>query len=353
MYDYTKGTRWRDLKLGVLITAALALICAAVLFVHNIKDLFESHRVIYALFDDVTGLKQGAIVRFSGVEIGAVQSLAFRPDSRVKVAMSIQNHVLHYLKKDSRAVVLTFGLLGDKYIQLTSGSGEAERLKEGEVIPGETPVQLREIIRTSQESIGRVNDFMGRLNRILDEGLPARGSLGRLVKEPDLYESLKKLIDDASTVLASIRSKEGTVGKLIGEDHVYKELKATFQSLRVFSSELERSRGTLHALIEDPEVYDRFLKMLRRLDDFTKEVSSSTGTLDLLIHDPSLYDNVNSASEKMDSLLHEASYGQGVLGTLLRDEELSEELKGTLAELKRLLGEIRENPEKFFSFHMF
>ena len=88
--------------------------------------------LLHASFDHVDGLNTGADVRIAGVKIGSVQSIALNPKTyEADVSFTVQNDVS--LTTDSSAQISTDGLLGGKYMALTTG-GEDKTLKSGGVI---------------------------------------------------------------------------------------------------------------------------------------------------------------------------------------------------------------------------
>src|SRR5512139_674221 len=138
MDEYRKQLNRAKLRVGLVVTGALAVLFFTILFAGNLGELFTSRATIFATFDDVKGLQRGAPVWFAGVQIGAVNSIQVISGEKVKVATSIDKSALAYLKRDSRATILTLGLLGDKYVEMSPGSKEAEGLAPGGTVEGVT-----------------------------------------------------------------------------------------------------------------------------------------------------------------------------------------------------------------------
>ena len=139
----------RTLEIGVgalILAGIISLITLAI----NVSGLSLSGKTggytIYARFENIGGLTERAKVSLSGVQIGEVS--AIRIDSRMLMAdveMQIFSEV-DYLSIDSSAQILTAGLLGEKYIGITSGF-EEETLKEGSRIEDtQSALVLEELI---------------------------------------------------------------------------------------------------------------------------------------------------------------------------------------------------------------
>ena len=353
MYDYVKQHKWAKLKVGLVVTIAILIIFLAVMFAGNIDKLFSPRVLIYAMVNDVKGLREGSPVWFSGVEIGAVKSIEFTIQRKVSIAMSIESGTLSYLKKDSQANIMTLGLLGDKYVEITPGSHEAAGLKAEDTITGKTQIEIQDVVQTSQASIAKLVDFVGMLESILVKVETGKGTIARFIQDPAVYDNLKEAIKELTSLVRKIESGKGTMSRVLNEDTLYVDLASSVEDVKLFARSLKESEGTLNKLIRDPLLYNRFQEASASLDTFAQKLSSSKGTVNKLIEDESLYENINSASEKFNRVLGRIEQGEGLMGSLVRDDELSGELKSALKELNALMKDIKENPNNYFKFSLF
>ena len=353
MYDYVKQYRWAKIKVGLVVTTALATTFFAVMFAGNIEDYFAPKVTVYAMVDDVKGLREGSPVWFSGVEIGAVKSIEFTIQQKVHVGMSIAADSLRYLRTDSMANIMTLGLLGDKYVELTHGSSEEEGLGAGDTIKGMTQIEIQDVVQTSQTSIAKISDFLGMLEEILVRIEKGKGTVSRLLQDPALYDNLQGTLGELKTLVEKAEGGKGTMGRLLNEDSLYRDLSSSAKDIKLFAGALKDSEGTLSKLIDDPSLYERFQKASESLDTFTQRLASSRGTVHKMIEDESLYNNANSASEKLNSILERIDKGEGLAGSLVKDDELSKDLKSTLKELNSLIRDIKDNPDDYFKFSIF
>jgi len=100
--------------------------------------------VIYADFDNISGVKPGAEVQIAGVTIGSVTGLSLSDDDLARAALQINREIR--IPRDSIASVKSQGIIGDKLIQITLG-GDEENYKAGEVIMDtESSVDLESLI---------------------------------------------------------------------------------------------------------------------------------------------------------------------------------------------------------------
>jgi phospholipid/cholesterol/gamma-HCH transport system substrate-binding protein len=353
MYEYIKHIKWASIKVGLLTTVSIAIVFLAIMFAGNIQEIFSPKVSIFTTFDNVKGLREGSPVWFSGVEVGSVDSINFTSYHKMLVKLSINADILKYLKRDSHAEILTLGLLGDKYIEITPGSAKEKPIGKDYSIPGMTQVEIQDIFESSKDSIAKLTDFMEMLESTIQKIEKGEGTVAKFLNDPSIYNNIKDTTGDLSQLIKKMESGGGTVGKLVSDDALYKNVSLAVGDVKLFAKSLKESEGTLNKLIDDPALYDRFQKASESLDVFTQRLASSKGTVNKLLEDESLYNNVNDVSVKVNAILEKIDKGQGVMGSLVSDDELSQELKKTLQELNVLIKDIEAHPHRYFKFSIF
>ena len=258
MYDYIKHIRWAKLKVGVVITIAAVIVFLAVMFTGNIEKLFVPKVKVYADFSDVKGLREGSPVWFSGVEIGAVKRIKFTEERKIKVEMLINSDIINYLKKDSLADILTLGLLGDKFIEINSGSRDSAGLEAGDTILGMSHIESQDMVETGQESIANLSKFISTLEGVLINIEQGEGTISKFIKDPSLYDNLDNVTRELTDLVVKLKGGKGTVSKLLSEDNVYADIAASVENTKKFTERLQSSDGTLNKLIEDKSLYENF-----------------------------------------------------------------------------------------------
>lgn len=353
MFDLKKQLRWAEMKVGIIISLALAILFLSVFFAGSIERMVHPKVRVKAAIADVKGLKGGAPVWVYGLEEGTVEDISLDPKYGTVVTLSIYKNVLGYLKKDSTASVLTMGLLGDKYIELTPGASGAEPLKAGDMISGTTQLDMKDVMETGASSIKKINDFIEKMGNLVQKIETSKGTLARLIEDPSLYDNLRDSAQYLAHITREVESGKGTLGLLVKDPALYEHLAATSRSLEGFSRKLENGTGTLSKLAGDDLLYARLTGAAASLDEFGKKLNKSSGTLHRLVEDPELYDNLNNASRRITSILDRIDRGEGTAGLLIKDDQLSGEVKETVIQLKKLMEDIREQPKKYFKFSVF
>ena len=135
-----------SLEFSVGVFMLVGLICLAYLTVKLGKmELFGNDGyTLTASFSSVAGLKAGANIEMAGVPVGKVTAIRMDKNYRAVVTLLINNDV--HLSEDSIASVKTSGLIGDKYISLSSGGSETMLANNDEVTETESAVDIEALI---------------------------------------------------------------------------------------------------------------------------------------------------------------------------------------------------------------
>jgi phospholipid/cholesterol/gamma-HCH transport system substrate-binding protein len=367
MFEQEKQLRWSKIKVGLVISLAILILFLAVFFAGKIEILFSPKMILKAQFRDVKGLRKGAPVWIFGTEVGSVQTIDLDPIYGTIVTASINKNVRDLIKKDSTASIMAMGLLGDKYMELTTGSPAADPIESGEMIKGMAQVELTDIAATGAMTIEKTADLVKRIDMLVQKIEKGEGTVAKFIMNPSVYDNLDKSTRTLSILLEDIKTSRGTLKRMIEDPELYDRMLSAASSIEGFSKKLNDSTGTLTKLLEDPELYEKLVAASSSIETFSRKLNEESGTLKKLVQDPELYDNLNRVSRNLASILTRLDRGEGVAGTLIRDNAMALDLKETLGkfkeltaemgqlaeELKLLTKDIKENPKKYFKFSVF
>src|SRR5688572_11798185 len=100
----TRSLAWSELKIGVLGVSAVVLTALLILAVGGQGGMFWQRYELRTTFDDVRGLKEGAVVRVAGVEVGKVTDISFGAKG-IDVVMEVSEDMRPRITTDSRASI--------------------------------------------------------------------------------------------------------------------------------------------------------------------------------------------------------------------------------------------------------
>jgi phospholipid/cholesterol/gamma-HCH transport system substrate-binding protein len=132
-----------ELVVGVFVLAGMA--CLAYMAIHLGKlEFFGGGFKVYADFDNISGLKEGAAVEVAGVEVGRVESIRLAAGDRAKVTLKLKPGVK--IHDDAIASVRTKGIIGDKFVKLSLGNSAKAIPNGGKIRDTESAVEWEELI---------------------------------------------------------------------------------------------------------------------------------------------------------------------------------------------------------------
>jgi len=114
-----------DLWVGLLVLiGAVALLFLALQSANLLSLNMQSTYKVTARFDNIGGLKRQAAVKSAGVVVGRVDAISFDDKTfQATVIMALEKR--YAFPKDSSLKILTSGLLGEQYIGIEAGAGDA------------------------------------------------------------------------------------------------------------------------------------------------------------------------------------------------------------------------------------
>lgn len=180
-----------ELKLGIFVFIGMAIFTIFVLSVGGIRTWASGYQVNF-MFHFINGVKKGAPVRFSGVDVGEVTGINYFYDekesnTKIRITCWVPNDVK--IPLDSKVWVNTLGLLGEKYLEIIPGVDYSKCLHPGEELAGEDPVAINDIFKTTKNLADNVN--IG-VNRILNK----EGTMGMILYDDKLYNEINALVTD-------------------------------------------------------------------------------------------------------------------------------------------------------------
>jgi len=189
----------RTLRLGIFIVSTLLIFAAGVFWIGEKQYLFHSTYRLQAEFQNVAGLNGGAEVRVGGIHEGTVRQiqLPIRPNERVRVLMDMARATRSVIKHDSVATIQSEGLVGDKFVEISFGSEKSPKVKDGDTIQGQPPLQISdllnktsEVLDTTKGAIDNVNQTASNLNSITTKINQGQGSIGALINDKKIYQNV-------------------------------------------------------------------------------------------------------------------------------------------------------------------
>jgi phospholipid/cholesterol/gamma-HCH transport system substrate-binding protein len=130
MADGYESHRSMVVKVGIF-TVTMLLVAAGLVVIFG-EFRFGPSNTYHANFIDATRLKGGQKVRIAGVPVGTVNNVKLNPNNTVDVAFTVDKRYTLY--SSTRAAIRYDNLVGDRFLEITSGPGELRKLRPGATI---------------------------------------------------------------------------------------------------------------------------------------------------------------------------------------------------------------------------
>jgi phospholipid/cholesterol/gamma-HCH transport system substrate-binding protein len=265
----------------------VAVVAAAFLFVFWMSQYGRSGPMadlIVRIPGSANGLSVGSPVRFNGIQIGSVTSLAIdATDPNYSVAFTQVNQDAP-IYESTKAILEIQGLTGAAYIELSGGKPGGVNLLEEAAKTGRPPMILADqssvtnLLATADKILKRADDAIGDIQSFTSD---ARGPLTNTVKNAETFsKALADNADGVSKFLASVGKLSDTINGLSGR--------------------LDSTLASVDALIKavDPQKIDSILK---NADTITANLATSSGELKTSL------DKFNKAADNVATLAASAN----------------------------------------------
>ncbi len=360
-----------DLRIGLMTLVAIMVLVATILTISGDLNPFRRELIVRTRLSNVDGLRPGAEVRLSGVKVGKVQRVLLLPvpestDAAQTVELELALEPIidgkpagERVRQDSKVILGSVGLLGDKVVDITPGTLRAAPVNDGDLIGGASETTIRQIISGADDILANFTTLSDSLKQIADKINRGEGTVGRLVSDAELYNNLERTTAEAARLVQEIRTGQGTAAKLIGDPRLYDDLDAAIRRVEKLLADINDGRGTLGKLATDDRAYLEVVAVLERLDrtsakleDAITRLERGEGTVGRLLHDDKLYRDAEQTLAGLNQLLAGLERGEGSAGKLLRDPQLYDNLTETAAQANQLLIDFRQDPKKYLTIRL-
>lgn len=369
-------TKERNLRVGLLVTAAAIVTMIFLFFIGSEQKIFARKNEYFIHLPDAAGLAQGNPVKISGVTVGVVSDIYLPLDPKqrnVDITLMVDRKYEDRIRADSRVRLKKLGLLsGDAYVDISPGTPRFDELEPGSTILAARQTNVDQLLSSGEDLVDNLVQISYSMKNILARVDRGEGLLGELTTSPEtkqrLTDTVLTTLNKTNAMLSHVESGKGVLGKLVYDDKYAEQLTGSLQStadsLKVVANSVERSfstgEGAIPALLSDPEgkkkVYD-LVDNLRvtsaNLATFSDSFQKGEGLVPRLMNDKAYADQAMTEFAQLVAQLHETvrkiNQGEGTAGKLISDPGVYESINDILIginESKMLRWLIRNRQQK-------
>ncbi|HUJ33315.1 MAG TPA: MlaD family protein [Candidatus Acidoferrum sp.] len=342
---------WAELRVGLFVLVALVILALGLFYVTGKTGPWVPKYRITTYLPEVEGLQQGAPVTLDGLPVGNVESIGLtqRPQDKshnITLVLRINRNYHEQIRTDSTASLVTEGLLGNRYVNITRGVTGAEIEKNGVVPGGEVPA-MSDVVQRGADVAQNLQVLSTQLNEITEKVNRGEGTIGKFLNDPSFYNHMNASAAKAEAMITSIQEGNGTAGKLVASDELYNRANSAIGKIDDVVGAVRDQKGTIGKLVYDPSIADNVKGVAEKGNAFFEDVRAGKGTLGKLATDDAVYNNVRDASANVRDATAKLNSTQGTLGKMFGDPALYDNLTGATGDMRLLIGDFRKNPKKF------
>jgi phospholipid/cholesterol/gamma-HCH transport system substrate-binding protein len=274
----------RERAAGAFVLTTLALVIFFVVGAAIRNRWFHPRVNFHGVMVRGEGMREGAPIFLSGVEVGEIGSLTIRDDDRVAVLFLIWKEHAHRIRSNTHAVARRLYGIGEKRIHLESEPG-GEQLLENSPLPIDERIDLLDAVANLDLRLPM---------QVLDRTI---STADRLLSKFDEDDRLDRMIDAFDRLGPTLESAES----LLNDPNMKSTLAGVSTIVNAPSTRKTLDRA---ALLLAPERIDRVLAqsegLLGRIDELAKKGGPLEGTLkgaNRVLTDGRLDKLLNSASD--------------------------------------------------------
>ena len=224
-----------EIRVGAFILSGIFLLIVFIFAIGDLSTYFQPGYRLRVLFDTANGITEGSPVQYAGVEVGKVQKVEIKylpergaplVELQIRLPSSVNVHA------DDLASISTFGLLGEKYLEITPGPSKGRILEPDGELLGKPPVSTEHIIERSNEVLTELKQTLQGINTLVGDPEARIYLKEALVEARDATRHWKVLGERLNIAMSHAESGEGNLGKLLFDDELYRRMVVFVDDLR-------------------------------------------------------------------------------------------------------------------------
>jgi len=293
----------RAVIVGIFLAIGLVLFVLGVFTLGSQQKSFDKVIQVSAVFQDVSGLKKGNDIWFSGVKVGTINSVSFVGTSEVNVKMRIDQNTQQYIHRNASVRIGSDGLIGNKIIVIDGGSPQAPMVQDGDILQAEKLLSTDDIMKTLQQNNQNLLSITADFKVLSHKILQGKGTVGALLADSTMGIQLRNSMRNLQTATASAAQLA--------------------VQLDQFGHKVNTKGGLADRLFTDTTTFARIKAVTAQLQAAANNTNTFTN-------------NLNKASNKLNST-------DNALGVLLNDPKAAEQVKSMISNLQQSSVKLNED----------
>lgn len=343
----------QEIKVGLFVLVFLSLIAISSFILGGGENIFAREYVLHTSYQDVKGMKVGAVVRLAGMDVGEVTRVEFSRDESVKeieVDLRIREAFKPRIRGDSVASIQQIGVLGDMYVSITVGSVDQAVLEDDGFIRGAVPLDVMSYADKATEIVANASSISKKVDLMLGSDEAA--------SQAEIGKSLEKI----GLLLADAKEGKGLIHTLVYDERASAKVNAILANVDGITADVKditwqvkNGEGILGELVYGkggPALATRISDAVAAVEGLLTDVRTKDSMAHALLYDPEgarIVGELEAAAVSLRQITDAVNNGEGTAGLLVRDPQLYEDMRVLMGGAQRnalLRAYIRATVEK-------
>ena len=276
--------RANEVKAGCIVIIGIIIVVIFLILISGL-NLFKSKNNYLARFKYTSGIEVGSLVRYGGFEVGRIKRVGIAPDNNSLIEFEVEIDSRVPVKNDSEVIITSIGIMGEYYIEISTGSPNAELLPPGSLMNSKdtTPMMMLtdkfgQLSESLSQTIDQLNLLLGSQNRQQIQLILT--NLNRLLE--DNQTSIAAMMENSNQAIASLSHISNRLDTLLIENQgsisrSIQNLEGTLAQSQLLIKNMQQTmRNVDEMIVTQDGNYDKIMENLSRtsqnLDEFTRTI---------------------------------------------------------------------------------
>jgi phospholipid/cholesterol/gamma-HCH transport system substrate-binding protein len=170
-------------------------------------------------------------------------------------------------------------VLGETYLDIESAQAVGAPAQDGDTLPTQVHPDFNQVVRASQGTLENMDALLKRADRILAFAESGKGSLGKLIYDPILYNRLSATVAEVQKIVEQVGSGQGSLGALISRNDAYDKFIGTLDKLNGVIDDIQAGKGTAGKFVKDPSLYNNANDTIANIKKLTENINAGKGSI--------------------------------------------------------------------------
>lgn len=288
-----EGFSRKEKLVGAFLLVGVILTMVTLLLIAQGKGLFVPETTFLVKFKQGYNLHPGSLVKMFNSEIGKVSDMRITTTGgqpQVQITIKVYTEYANLIRQDSVAEVVSPTLIGSEYLEISPGSSGYPRIEAYDPIPSRERQSLTEQLAelVNRDTIDKVKFTLSNIAQLSEQ-----------LKNDE--KAFLAVMNHANQVLVSLTEAKGTLGLLLMQKDLYAKMVQSLGHLDQFLVEAKSITGDFRPFAKDLQVFTKsIIQEIEPLKAIVANIKAGSEELPELVE--AATETARSGKEVMDAI---------------------------------------------------